>query len=236
MGADPVGPFGGPGTSQHGGPLFVTGAPRSGTTLASMFLNWHPECMIFYESHLLLDLLQGFKPNCGPAPTIHLPTTWKGEQVTAYHWGLHQVTAKLGLTLPDPELQLVRGCLRGLWDRCWTWKKVLGDKSPYYALTWETVKRVLPEAKFIALMRPEAECVESVLEQGWGYTREQAEAWVRAHFEGLTTIQDCIFVELEWLQRDPRQAVGAMLEWAGVDPQRMQLDGALAEMARGAVN
>jgi len=232
---DPVGPF--PGPVGHDLNLFITGLPRSGTTLAATLLNYHPRCCLFFESHFPLDLIQAFHPDCGPGTRHHICTTWEGAGATTpYCWGLHQVAFKLGLTLPDPEVLLSRSCIKGMWDRHWPEKQVLGDKSPYYALSWERVKRVLPDCKFIVILRPESECVESVLAQDWGYTRLGAEAWVHEHSEGLCHIHDCIFVELEWLQRDPREAVGVMLEWAGLDPTMMPWDAALAEMRNGPVN
>jgi hypothetical protein len=224
---DPVGPFGppeppeppiGPGNTRD---LYVTGIARSGTTVAAVLLNLHPDCVLTFESKMVADFLQGFVPNCGQGARHHIWTKWYGAEETGYCWGLqHSIQGFENEPVVEPDAATT-ACVDALWEQ-WGRPQVFGDKSPMYSLVdrREQVERILPGVKWIAMLRDVDECIPSYVARFGhvGITQKHAEELIREQARGLQSLQNCIYVELSWLKRDVRAAVGAMLEWAGLDP------------------
>lgn len=225
---EPIGPFSPPVAPEQ--PLtpkvyrdyYITGIGRSGTTVAALLMNLHPDCRITLEAHTALDFLQAFNPGSDRTPErYHIRTMWYGKIEQGYHWGLHHSLHGFEEEQLVSPLDAARSCYESIW-KLWNSPQVFGDKSPMYCIPEqrERLLEVVPGTRFIVMVRPLEQCIESLLKRPWGVSRVEAVEHYTRMSEGLKTIQECIYVELEWLQRDPLAAVGAMLEWTGLEPDR----------------
>jgi hypothetical protein len=209
--------------------LYVTGLGRSGTTVATVLLNLHPECRLTYESSMVVDFLQAFAPNCGRTPGYHIWTTWEGGCTTRYSWALnHALQGWREVQVVTPEAA-ARECVEALW-RCWGSPPVFGDKSPMYSeVAWrDKVRSVLPDVRYIVLDRPVEECIESWVSRWHRGPREEAEAFMHRRIKELKLMTEPhIRMELAHLQAEPVEAVKAMLEFAGLDSERYPFERAV---------
>lgn len=224
--------------------LFVTGLPRSGTTVAARLLNHHPRCRLSIESHFPLDLLQAFRPSCGSDHCSQMDTVWHGDQVQKYPWQLF----RLNWTCSEqpPWKHLVRAAIAGIARDCLGEYEVFGDKSPVYVLmqSWRAVVDLFPDARFIITERPLEECVESLMRAEWwgqvGKTADDAREMLELHRSGMEEFKvsghPWLGVPLSGLQQQPEQAIADMLEFVGLDFDSYPMESAIAEMRGGPYN
>jgi hypothetical protein len=134
-------------------PLIV-GAPRSGTTLLRLMLDSHPELAIPPETGFL---------------TLRPKLSWRGERRREEFFEALVNYPPEAPTWPDFEIpeEAFREALRELqpftiadgfrvFYRLYAarfGKPRWGDKTPIYCLDLQTIRRVLPEARFIHLIR-----------------------------------------------------------------------------------
>ena len=202
---------------------FVVGVTRSGTTLLRLMLDAHPQLAVPPETHFLPDVIAACKSGpvtadrCTQAITSH--RRWPDFQLDA-----RQLRERLGAT---PELDAA-GCLRGFYELYAerAGKPRWGDKTPGYLRRMRTIAKVLPEARFVHLIRDGRDVAVSItaLHFGADTVRQAAERWVKRINEGRekgarvahylevryedlvlepepTLRQICDYVELPW---DPR--------------------------------
>lgn len=143
-----------------GGPLFVGGVWRSGTSLLYTLLNQHPQIALMYESDLPLLAPMFWKPRCDWA------ARWE-----FWNSGLsrHRLDACRLLT-PQSD---VKGALESA-GREYARKKnasIWGCKSPNYFDSLSTLAKDFPEARFVVIWRDPADVCRSILEAasrpGW---------------------------------------------------------------------
>ena len=222
--------------------------------MAAKLLNWHPRCCLSIESHFPLDIMQAFDPFGEGSHMPDRPTTWRlpDGSLRTYNWKLPKLAEVF--YHPEPRLHLARAAIAGISSYCFPHAHVFGDKSPFYSMRrcWETVKELLPGARFIVMQRPLEECVESLMRATWwggaGKDRDEAREMLQAHLDGQEGIPDAMFVELEELQANPEPTLRLMLDWAGLNVgavSRLEPDGllrsypmkeAIAEMREGKYN
>lgn len=216
-------------SSYNGRNHYITGYGRSGTTVAAVLMNLHPDCRMLLESHMALDFLQAFDPGCGRGERYHTKTVWYGaKQTEHYYWGLNHALQEFQEEQVIDPVDATRACIDALW-RLWGSPQVFGGKSPMYCVESEREKllRVFPDARFIVMVRPIEECIESLLARPWGVSRQDAEEHFRRQEQGLKTIQRAFYVELEWLKGNPQQALHTMLLHMGLDPGKYPWERAL---------
>lgn len=142
---------------KHPGPVFIVGAPRTGTTLIREILTLHPDIHIYDEVHFCERIFDRF----GERPELE-PETLKSAArhlLTETKWGgatddLEASIAKLIETAgPSPVTyaDLFRGYLE--FEAAIHGKTVWGDSSPQDILYMDLLKSWYPEAKFITVVR-----------------------------------------------------------------------------------
>lgn len=129
---------------------FIVGAPRSGTTLLRMMLDAHPAIAIPPETGFLLTLLEQ-----SPAPRM----TWKDfftfitqfETWIDFHLS-HEAFADRLHRLDPFSLSDGLRCFYQLYAERFA-KPRWGDKTPNYGLRLREIGALLPEARFLHLIR-----------------------------------------------------------------------------------
>src|SRR6266511_504268 len=166
------------GRSDPGPPApFVVGATRSGTTLLRLMLDAHPDVGIPSETHFFHKLVKrGERRRLTPelvADTI----------ITHKRWGdfrLDPDDLRERLDAVEPfNLSDGLRAFYGLYAEK-QGKSRWGDKTPGYLRYMRRIEWVLPEARFIHLIRDGRDVALSVLPMNWGpqSITEAAELWV----------------------------------------------------------
>ncbi|MGI8460930.1 MAG: sulfotransferase family protein [Solirubrobacterales bacterium] len=129
---------------------FVVGVGRSGTTMLRLMLDAHPELTIPPETHFLPDLIAAFDTAEATPETIH------DRLVEDRRWSdFHLDSAALLGRLEAVEPFEVGPALRTLYELYAEkeGKPRWGDKTPNYVDRMGEIEKVLPEARFIHLIR-----------------------------------------------------------------------------------
>jgi hypothetical protein len=138
----------GPQTDRPPAP-FVVGFGHSGSTLLRLMLDAHPDLAIPPETNFLPDLINGWSEGDGPDDVIEF-------LMARRRWGDYQLDseelrARLAAASPLDPARAAR-CFFELYAEKQD-KPRWGDKSPRYAINMPMIKRKLPEARFVHLIR-----------------------------------------------------------------------------------
>ncbi len=124
---------------------FIVGAGRSGTTLLRLMLDAHPDLAIPPETHFIPSLdaqmeLEGF------FSIVTSATTWADFHIDkdVFKNALHELNP-FSVTEGLRSFYRLYGNKHG--------KKYVGDKTPVYSLNMTSIQNILPEARFIHLIR-----------------------------------------------------------------------------------
>lgn len=128
---------------------FVVGVTRSGTTLLRLMLDAHPELAVPPETHFLVDLIAAAHAGTGAEQLA--------ESIVAdRHWGDFALDAAelrrrvAALERPDAA-EIARSFYRLYAER--QGKPRWGDKTPQYLKSMPAIAGLLPEARFVHLIR-----------------------------------------------------------------------------------
>jgi Sulfotransferase family len=215
---------------------FIVGATRSGTTLLRLMLDAHPDMAIPSESHFIPDLIKAYRLESASPERL-------AEVVTAHRrWGdfhldAEELRERFRAIDPINPGDAIRAFFELYAER--EGKSRWGDKTPGYVREMHRIESVLPEARFIHLIRDGRDVALSVLGMNWGPStvpeaafrwkkrilraREQVpriDHYVEVRYEdlvldtGATLRRVCEFIELPYDE--------AMLEYHERAPQRLQ--------------
>ena len=219
---------------------FVCGVTRSGTTLVRLMLDSHPDLAIPGETHFVPKLIKSAERSKQSADD------YADMIIDHKRWGdFHLDANDLRSRIRDLDRPNAADALRTFYmtyaER--EGKARYGDKTPGYIQEMRRIERVLPEARFVHIIRDGRDVSLSHMRMNWGpetfeqsarlwrnrirRTRKMAKTtkhYMEIHFEDL--VQDtegvlrrvCDFVELEF---DP-----VMLDY------HERAEGRLAEKAR----
>lgn len=143
-------------------PVFIVGAPRSGTTMLQYILDDLPGlCMPTGESHYLIPLYRSqatFDNLDTRAGMRRLLETILGFNPIFLHGDLHGMrfdVEALTETFLAEKRTTVRDVVAGVFEKnaAGLGKQRWGDKTPYYALHLDKLADWWPDAKFIHLIR-----------------------------------------------------------------------------------
>ncbi len=142
-------------------PVFVVGAPRSGTTWLQLLLAQHPGVATSQETHLFERYL------------AHLDEVWRRE-------GALDAERDIGLgslLSEDDFYALCRAFAEGVLGRIESddqEKRVIVEKTPGHALSGPFIHALFPDAHFIHVIRDPRAVVSSLLKAGHGWGRRWA--------------------------------------------------------------
>ena len=144
---------------------FIVGATRSGTTLLRLMLDAHPDMAIPSESHFIPDLIKAYRLESASPERL-------AEVVTAHRrWGdfhldAEELRERFRAVDPINPGDAIRAFFELYAER--EGKSRWGDKTPGYVREMHRIESVLPEARFIHLIRDGRDVALSVLGMNWG--------------------------------------------------------------------
>lgn len=151
------------------GPVFVVGAMRSGTTLLRLMLNQHSELAIPAESHFLAALFRRFAPDAVLSQTeiddavaiVTSSVEWQQD----WHGDATALRNDLAARAPLSLGAVIDGVFRHETAR--TGKPRWGSKTPAHLFQVPRLRRCLPEARFIGIVRDPRDTYLSLAPRGW---------------------------------------------------------------------
>lgn len=203
----------------------VVGAPRSGTTLLRLMLDSHRELAIPPETGFLSTARRLRGSGDGLRERFfHTVTTFPQQAPVWADFGISadDFREALGRIEPFTASAGFRAFYRLYAAR--HGKPRWGDKTPVYCLEMDLIRRVLPEARFLHIIRDGRDVALSLREQWFAPGRDIAKLaryWsrcvVRARRSGLGR-PDYLEVRFEELVREPRPVLARVcrfleLEW-----------------------
>lgn len=176
---------------------FIVGVPRSGTTLLRLMLDSHPEMAIPAETHFLPRLIRRMEEGdrrlrllrrSGPGRNLRGRHAEAGrriawELITSHRrWPDWRLDAdRLRARFEDIEPFGVAEAARAFYELCAesAAKPRWGDKSPSYRRRMRRIQAVLPEARFVHIVRDGRDVALSLMEVPWGprTVTEAAQTW-----------------------------------------------------------
>ena len=157
---------------------FIGGATRSGTTLLRLMLDAHPDLAIPSETHFVPDMI--YRCVDGPVEADELAAI----ATTHARWGdfgldADEYAARVRALQPLTAAEAIRAFYRLYAET--QGKPRWGDKTPGYLRKTKPIQRVLPEARFIHMIRDGRDVALSVMPLNFGPSTvtEAAELWVK---------------------------------------------------------
>ena len=138
--------------AQTGGPLFVVGMWRSGTSLFYALLNQHPQIALMYEDELplLWPLFLGNKSK----------SDWRERWE---FWNQAPSRHKISVADLPRDVSGMRDACEAAWNRYAGAAAIRGCKSPNYFDCLPRLAEQFPDAKFIIMWRDPADVCRSVV-------------------------------------------------------------------------
>jgi hypothetical protein len=155
---------------------FVIGMTRSGTTLLRLMLDSHPELTIPPETHFIPDVIKLFGEGpASPEQVVEVMTSGRRWEDFGLDAGKLRKELEKLRPLVRPEVPVrtfyrlyAKGQRKGRW----------GDKTPGYAMKMRRIERILPEARFIHMIRDGRDVALSLERRGADLSMEQiARRW-----------------------------------------------------------
>jgi hypothetical protein len=144
---------------------FIVGATRSGTTLLRLMLDAHPEMAIPSETHFIPDLIKAYRlESASPERLCEVVTSHR-------RWGdFHLDGGELLERFRSIDSINPGDATRAFFELYAEreGKPRWGDKTPGYVREMHRIESVLPEARFIHLVRDGRDVALSVLGMNWG--------------------------------------------------------------------
>lgn len=219
-----------------GGPLFVVGRPRSGTKLLRSLLNQHPTISIpVVETHFIAPAIRRF----GVQPMLSSPSRFAQFYAEFSGSTFYMDMKAKGLVLAADQLagradldswaSLINVILGFYGPKGLDHGGLLGDKTPSYLTHMLLLKHVLPEARFVHIIRdPRDYCLS--MHKAWGRNLlRAAELWRRevqqARQTGRGLGPDYREVQFETLLSAPAQTLRGLCSFLGIefDPAMVDL-------------
>ncbi len=227
-------------TKPPGPAPFVCGVTRSGTTLVRLMLDSHPDLAIPGETHWVPKLIKAAERG-KQTPDDFAEMIIDHKRWGDFHLDGEELRERIRAIKPANAADTIRAFYLLYAER--EGKTRYGDKTPGYIKEMPRIERVLPEARFVHIIRDGRDVSLSHLRMNWGPESyaESAKLWrqrirktrklanntthyMEIHFEDLVTDTEavlrrvCDFVELDF---DP-----VMLDY------HERAEGRLAEKAR----
>jgi hypothetical protein len=163
-------------------PIFVVGAPRSGTTLMQLMLHAHPRVAIPPETRFTLktyDERRRFGDLSNPANMREL-ATWMTRGHNFADLGLDRAQIIEDICAGAPTIGSAVGAIFKAYARKFD-KPRWGDKRPAYLLNLDVLLWLFPDAQIVHIIRDGRDCVASMKEADWyrGHIDKGISGWVR---------------------------------------------------------
>jgi Sulfotransferase family len=144
---------------------FIVGATRSGTTLLRLMLDAHPHMAIPSETHFIPDLIKAYRLE-SPSPERLCEVVTAHRRWGDFHLDAGELLERLRALDSINPGDAIRAFFELYAER--EGKSRWGDKTPGYVREMHRIESVLPEARFVHLIRDGRDVALSVLGMNWG--------------------------------------------------------------------
>mgnify|MGYP001204188354 CR=1 FL=1 len=219
--------------------IFITGVPRSGTTLLAAVLASHPRISCGPETHVFSNL------NDEIVRRITQRDGWPGEALqyllslenfgnnVIHNYGLRLSEIQDYLSTRPREIGSLLTALTELYARR-QGKPLWAEKTPNHLASVTTLRQAFPRARIIRIVRDSRDVALSVNRLPWGPDTqfESALQWKwydqqSRHF--FETDKQCTTIRYEDLVKQPRATIGELCDFLGetfhpamLEPQRAE--------------
>ncbi len=200
-------------------PIFVGGAPRSGTTLARAILNAHP------------DVACGPELRAFPAlARLYRETAAAMGQTLEAHYFFNAADLK------GTFREFITSFLKAFHER--SGKRFIAEKTPANALYFRELHQLFPESRFIHVVRDPRDVVASLIRQDWRDEKTGKRLPITASLAGAATgwrdhvaaaraagTEGAPVFELQYekLIAAPAETIGDLFRFLGVPPSEAPL-------------
>lgn len=152
-------------------PVFVLGCGRSGTTVTARLLNHLPRVHIAKETGYLnqhLPLLQQVEGSTAPEQLLLVVNSW----LQTNDWTGRATAAGFANFCHRHNLSGAAAFIHYIWSldcpQPWEQLQFIGDNTPLYTLSIPEIRQLLPNARFIHVVRDPRDVVCSTLKMRFG--------------------------------------------------------------------
>jgi Sulfotransferase family len=213
----------------HAPAPFVVGAPRSGTTMLRLMLDAHPDLAIPPETYFIPRAVKAWRQARRQARRRRQSESPLDAFVAAvtghvrwpdFHLDADAYRERLEADPPRNVSDAIRGFYEMYMEKAD--KSRWGDKTPFYVRKMDTIHQVLPEARFVHLIRDGRAVTLSIKDLWFGpdTIEEAAEFWVARIDEGREQARNLPhYMELRYedLVREPEPQLRRICEFAEID-------------------
>jgi hypothetical protein len=218
--------------SQTGRPLFIGGCPRSGTTLLRSLVDNHPDLAMPAETQFVLEVyaarerygdLRRPEARRAIAEWLFYEDGHGGRRLRVKNSLSREAAVERVMAAPPTLGSLFATCFR-IYAEAYG-KPRWGAKRPAYAPHVRDIFRLFPDAQFVNVIRDPRASVASQVKLRWYRECDRLEnaiaTWETAvqrldAFAGRLRLDQLLDVRYEDLVRDPRRALRAICEFAGL--------------------
>lgn len=205
---------------------FVCGVTRSGTTLLRLMLDSHPDLAIPGETHFMPKLIKSFersKQTADDAADLIIDHKRWGD----FHLDGEALRARIHELKPVTAADALRTFYLVYAER--EGKTRYGDKTPGYVKEMRRIQRVLPEARFIHIIRDGRDVSLSHMRMNWGPETyaESAKLWrnrIRKAHKMAPSVEHYMEVRFEDLVGDTEGQLRRVCDFIELDFDPVMLD------------
>jgi len=219
--------------------IFVTGMPRSGTTLAAYLLNLHPECCVLVETGFPAHIAEALEPPID-MDDGYCSVEWRGQMLTAVtNWQLARLSSEgqaKRAHLPEVAALTVAMCnaVRSFWPA-----RLFGDKSSAYCFHWQKLRGLFPGCRIVVCDRDLEATARSVARQSWApdcADHEQLLQRLQSYRNAIIECPDILRLKLETLEANPELSLTGLLEGLELATGCYDMETAVWQVRHGRVN
>jgi hypothetical protein len=205
--------------------VFLLGSPRSGTTWVQKLLASHPKIATAQESNFFITYARSLIRNWNDDVRDR---SGRGGTGLPCYLNEDQFYAVLAELFKKTVLDI------GLRDACSS--TLFVEKTPSHALVVDDIHRILPEARYLLLIRDPRDVVSSILAahktwgKGWAPSNmfTALVMWYRhtvAARESLERLPDCLSLTLRYedLLSEPEKTLASVFSFLGLELGRQEL-------------
>ena len=199
---------------------FVVGVSRSGTTLLRLMLDAHPDLTIPPETHFIPKLIRNVKKSDEDPRAVAIETITTHRRWPDFQLDEQELSDRIS-ALSDPSVTEILRSFYGLYAEREN-KARWGDKSPPYVRKMPRIGSVLPEARFIHLIRDGRDVALSMTEVEWGpesipEAAEKWKEWIAKSRRQAKRVDHYLEVRYEDLVTDPEPTLRRVCEFTELD-------------------
>lgn len=198
---------------------FLVGVTRSGTTLLRLMMDAHPDLAIPYETHFIPRVIDRVERS-RVSPEIITRVITQHKRWPDFRLTEEELVERLRGVRPLTAGDAVRAFFRLYAER--QGKPRWGDKTPGYVKDMRRIERIMPEVRFVHIIRDGRDVALSILSRSFGpqTVEEAAQLWqsrIRRARKQAPHLGHYMEVRYEDLIRDTEGTLRRICEFSQLD-------------------